>query len=28
FTVLMGDQVDLRRDFIMEHAAEVENLDV
>ncbi len=28
FTVLMGDQVDLRREFIMSHAKEVENLDV
>jgi len=28
FTLLMGDNVDRRRDFIQEHALEVKNLDV
>jgi DNA gyrase subunit B len=28
FSVLMGDAVEPRREFIMTHAAEVENLDV
>ena len=28
FTILMGDQVEARRDFIKEHAKEVVNLDV
>jgi DNA gyrase subunit B len=28
FTILMGDNVDLRRDFIIEHAREVKNLDI
>ena len=28
FTILMGDQVELRREFIMDHAADVENLDI
>ncbi len=28
FTILMGDKVDPRREFIFEHAAEVKNLDV
>jgi DNA gyrase subunit B len=28
FTVLMGNQVEPRRDFIQKHAHEVENLDV
>ena len=28
FTILMGDKVESRRDFIFKHAAEVQNLDV
>jgi DNA gyrase subunit B len=28
FTVLMGNQVEPRRDFIQSHAHEVENLDI
>ncbi len=28
FTILMGDNVDLRREFIIEHAREVKNLDI
>ncbi|MFA5313809.1 MAG: DNA topoisomerase IV subunit B, partial [Methanomassiliicoccales archaeon] len=28
FTILMGDAVEPRKDFIMSHATEVENLDV
>jgi DNA gyrase subunit B len=28
FTVLMGDNVEARRDFIISHAAEVKNLDI
>jgi len=28
FTILMGDKVEPRRDFIFKHAAEVQNLDV
>jgi len=28
FTLLMGDQVEPRRDFIQKHAREVVNLDV
>jgi DNA gyrase subunit B len=28
FTILMGDQVQPRKQFIFEHAAEVKNLDV
>ena len=28
FSILMGDQVEPRREFIQEHAKEVKNLDV
>ena len=28
FTVLMGDQVEARREFIQKHASEIRNLDV
>ena len=28
FTILMGDKVDLRREFIQENAKTVQNLDV
>jgi DNA gyrase subunit B len=28
FSILMGDEVEPRRDFIQRHAAEVRNLDV
>ena len=28
FTILMGDKVEPRREFIFQHAAEVRNLDV
>jgi DNA gyrase subunit B len=28
FTILMGDKVEPRREFIFQHAAEVQNLDV
>ena len=28
FTVLMGEEVEPRRDFIMEHAKDVQELDI